>query len=144
MINFFKKIISARTLKKKEFLTSEEFIAAIESDFNREMDINSKAFFRSNTAIVNIINRVANHKLRTDKGGEIDKSVVDLILLSIEPYLTLPSYNSGLKPLEYKSDLSPSKLKDMHILDILEKFKSVCPEAGNICTQTITVYFNND
>ncbi len=131
LFKFIKKALDVGAHRRKDFVTAEEFIDYLESDFGRKIDEESRLFFRHHIASVNLLNKILTGRLgkqEKEKGSLVLKTLLAEALdytLNIES-LFIPGSNE-LKP-------------DNNMASILGAFTKTYPDAGNIMTQAICVF----
>ena len=130
---FFSSIISAQRFKKKRAVTSEEFVYAMEADFNRKLDENSALFFRHHSISTNLVHRILTGQIKAT-GTEADPVVLNALLLDMTGYLV------GVEASEL-GKINKSKSISERFGATLEAFSKTYPDAGNIIAQATEAYF---
>ena len=132
-MDFLKSVINAQRYKRKQSVTSDEFIEAMEADFDRPLDANSTFFFRHHPVTINLLHRVLTGQANS-KGTEADPLIVTALMLDMTEYLT---------------EITEGELEKINGSDsiaarfgaTLEAFSKTYPDAGNIINQGINAYF---
>lgn len=114
--------------RAKKDITPTEFIEALEADFRRSLDPESILFFRHHPESVNLVHRILNRGLRRSS-REKDELVITTFAFQMASYT--PGFTAR--------NLNIPEPKDS-ISDILEAFKAVYPDAGNIIGQAIVLF----
>jgi hypothetical protein len=114
--------------RTKKDVTPAEFIEALEADFRRPLDPESTFFFRNHPESVNLVHRIFNRGLRKSSAKKDDVVITTFAF-------QMACYTPGFTA----SNLNIPNPKDS-LADILEAFKAVYPDAGNVIGQAVVLF----
>ena len=120
-------ILSAWKYRKKEYVSTDEFITALERDFHRKLDPESVLFFRNHSMSVNLLNRILSGKLKQTGDSERDGLVVKALIAEMVEYLP-PAGDIDME-------------SDTIMSDIVEEFSRTYKDAGNVIGQAFVLFY---
>lgn len=125
-MGFLRDVIHAWQYRKKDSVTSQDFLEAMRRDFGRELDSESVFFFRHHAITVNLVNRILAGKLKASGDEKKDGLVIQALIAEISEY-TPTAANISLE--------SPTL-----IADLIEEFSKTYKDAANIVGQALAVF----
>lgn len=110
-----------RAFRAKRHLSGLDFVVALEADFGRPLDPDSRVFLLNHPITVNLVNGMLNHGLR--KGiDEKDVLIYEALVLDLTSY-----------PLKRIPDT-------YRLIDVVPVFSESYPDAGNVLLQALDCY----
>ena len=119
-------IMRARRYHRKESVTSDEFIEAMQLDLGHKIDAASAFFFRHHSITVNLVNRILGGRIKQSGDEKRDGLVLQALLTEMAEYT--PGAGTGLS-----NSTTP-------MADLVEEFSKTYKDAGNIVGQALAVF----
>lgn len=133
VVGFFKSIANAQKYKRKQVVTPDEFLDAMERDFDRELDVNSTFFFRHHPVSVNLLHRILTGRIRV-KGTDADPLLITAFMSDMTESCV------GVSEEDWEKINKSDRISD-GLAATLEAFSKSYPDAGNIIAQAVNAYF---
>ena len=135
MFKFFKR----KAYNFKKHLTADEFIWAMEYDFGRELDINSKFLFW-HLESTPLWAKMGLGKLKIGQNEKLDKTIINYLLLDLFPYALMGPAPNVEKPWAGDQILNAKN----PIAEAIYIMQDTYPDASNIMVSAYASYLNID